>query len=110
MNDVAVVVVLVSATLVLICSLILVFHPEYEDGLIMRTGLALFGICAFSRVVRLLDGSPDYLNPVAILLWTGLALFLGGHTYRFLKRAMWKPSTWYPRIHSAGKYFRWKKQ
>jgi hypothetical protein len=92
-----------SSIMVTLSCLVLVFHPEYEDGLIMRVGLVAIVFASVARVARLFDGTPDYLSPVAITLWTGLALFLCMHTYRFLKRATWKGSTWYP--HTSGKAF-----
>jgi len=97
MNELAIFLVLISAELVFLSCCVLVFHPDYHDGLLMRAGLVIIAFCAVSRIARLVDGTPDYLNPVAIALWVGLAMFMGGHLYRFLRRVTWKGPTWYPK-------------
>lgn len=82
---------IVCAFLVFACCTVLIFHHDYEDGLIGRIGLALMGLAAFSRVhngfiVVFLDGDVIPITNIGNLLWTGAAIFLTRHTARFLWR------------------------
>jgi hypothetical protein len=97
MNDVAVVVVLFCAIAVALCCLLLVFHPEYDDGLFGRLGMAMVTFVAVARILKLFDGIPDVVSPNMLALYVGLAMFFGRHTYRFLRRATWRGPTWYTR-------------
>lgn len=76
------------AALIFAVCLVLVFHKDYEDGLIGRLALALIGITSLARVIGILENDFDVrFSPIAIGLWIGLALFFGRHLYRFLR---WK--------------------
>jgi hypothetical protein len=84
--------------------LVLVFHPEYDDGLFGRLGMAMITFVAVARILKLFDDIPDYVTPNMLVLYAGLAMFFGRHTYRFLRRATWKEPSWYN--NHSGKSFR----
>lgn len=80
------VLVCLFTAVVLAVSLVLVFHSDYEDGLVGRLGLALIAFAAYSGFMRILDREfQAYVSPVWLLLWAGLALFLLRHLWRFLR-------------------------
>ena len=69
-----------------VCCLVLVFHCHYEDGLFGRLGLVLIFGAAFVRGAGILEAGFDItVSRVGVLLWTGLALFLTRHLWRFLR-------------------------
>ena len=96
-----IIIMVLTACIFLLC-FFLVFHKEYEDGLLGRIGLGLVGVAAFSRCMSLGDavffgGMPIVVSGTATLLWFGLYIFLARHTYRFLRwRCMgeydWRPT------------------
>jgi hypothetical protein len=100
MNDVAVSILLICAITVCLCCFLLVFHPEYDDGLLGRLGMAMITFVGVARVLRYFDEIPDHVPPNLLIMWVGLALFFGRHTYRFLRRATWKGPDWYKRNYS----------
>ena len=76
----------VCASIVFAVCVVLVFHKDYEDGLIGRLALALIGIASLARIIGILEsGFEVRLSPITITLWTGLAIFFGRHIYRFLR-------------------------
>lgn len=77
--------VLLSVSIVVACTVMLVFHRDYEDGLIGRLALSLLCIGATTRIAKLLDDIPDVVSPIQVVTWTGLALFFARHTWRFMR-------------------------
>lgn len=64
----------------------LVLHREYEDGLLGRLGLALMALAATARTLQLVESEfQRSVNPIGLVLWVGLALFLARHLYRFMR-------------------------
>lgn len=91
-------VVMVASSVVLTCCIILVFHAEYEDGLVGRIGLVCLGMGAFARTTSVLQAVGEhlpYVSSVALLIWIGLACFFARHTRRFLNRARKRDHTWH---------------
>lgn len=84
-----------GAIVALSCCVALVFHPDYDDGLFGRAGLVCIGVTAFARVMLVLTVGFPHPTPVGVLLWLGVALFLGRHTWCFLLRARRRDETWY---------------
>lgn len=82
-------IVFFAAAIVFAVCVVLVFHPEYEDGVFGRLGLALLGIAAIARVLGIIGGWLDdasfRITEVGLILWIGLAIFLSRHLYRFLR-------------------------
>mgnify|MGYP001290541506 CR=1 FL=1 len=94
MSTAAGIIIFLSTVLVLACAIILVFNKEYDDGVIGRLGLSLIGLAALARGMSILQHweehavSPSLISTgssIALLLWSGIALFLIRHTYRFLR-------------------------
>ena len=85
-------IVLASAIFVCAVCTVLVFHPEYDDGLIRRLALAILALTSFMRVTGILEHlqncweAPRAFGHVAILAWIGMALFFGDHFYNFLRK------------------------
>lgn len=66
-------------------SAFLVFHCEYEDGLLGRIALA---ILFFGNAVvfgEWFNGVEYSVNPTTLTIQAGITLFLVRHVYRFLK-------------------------
>ena len=84
---VAAVVSMLAAVVALSCCLILIFHKDYEDGMLGRIGLVMIAFAAFARVTNVLF-SLNHHGPgaLAVLGWVGIALFLGRLTYRFVQK------------------------
>lgn len=79
-------VVAAAALAVFLICLVLVLHPDYEDGLVGRIALATIALAALARFLAIAGGDWQMqFNSIAFLLWVGLALFLGRHLYRFLR-------------------------
>ena len=74
---------LCSIIVSLICTF-LVFHHQYNDGLVGRLGLAMMAIAAYARVGNIISGVNQPSN-IGTLLWIGLAIFLLKHVTTFLK-------------------------
>lgn len=85
--DVTVLIVAMSSLTVLIVSTVLVFHPDYEDGLVGRLALGLMAMASYVRFAELLEDNFTHrpFGTVAVVLWFGLALFMARHLYRFLR-------------------------
>ena len=78
--------VFTAATAVLTISLILVFHPEYEDGLLGRFALCRICIAAFALGSNFIDAEfAAQFNKPGIMLWLGICIFLCRHFYRFMR-------------------------
>ena len=78
--------VLMAAITVAVISTILVFHKEYEDGLIGRFALSLMALAGIGRAVGILESDFEFrVTPQGAMIWLGAALFLGRHFYRFLR-------------------------
>ena len=90
--DPSVLLVAFSSAVVLTVSVVLVFHPEYEDGLFGRIALALLSVASYIRLMDLVatDFTRRPFGTVAVVLWFGLALFMARHLCRFLR---WKKRT-----------------
>lgn len=75
-----------ASTIVSSICLVLVFHREYEDGLIGRIALATISIVSFCRAVQIWESDFDLeLTPIANILWLALTVFFARHLYRFLR-------------------------
>lgn len=80
-------IVMPAAMIVLAICVILVLHPDYEDGLVGRIALALLGVGALARLLAMFSADrPLLFSPIALLIWAGLALFFARHFYRFMRR------------------------
>jgi hypothetical protein len=89
-------VVFMAAVLVLAVCMLLVLHPDYHAGLFGNTGLALIALAAVTRLAGILEyGSEVHITPLGVMLWIGLALFLGRHACHFLHRWATRGPTWY---------------
>lgn len=89
-------VVFVAAALVLVVCTLLVLHRDYHAGLFGNAGLGLVAIAAAARLAGILEqGNEMHITPVAVLLWSGLALFLVRHALKFLQRWLHRGPTWY---------------
>ena len=76
---------LCAAIVAVICT-VLVFHKDYEDGLLGRLGLAVMAIASLARLSHLVEHEfSRNVSPIGVMLWLGLAIFLGRHLYRFLR-------------------------
>lgn len=73
------------ALVVGVICVILVLHPQYNDGLFGRIGLSIMGIAAFARTVNLLSEDNTPVSNIRAMLWIGLALFLARHFTIFMK-------------------------
>ena len=79
--------VIALAAIVVLCAF-LIFHENYEDGVVgrMAMGLLIFG--AFMMIARLFGGREGWgvdIDPAGELMIFGTAAFLCRHTYRFLR-------------------------
>lgn len=79
--------VFAAASIVLAIALVLVFHPEYHDGLVRRIGLSCIGLGAWLRVLDILQAGWEHrpFSKMALLVWVGVAIFLMDHFYNFLR-------------------------
>lgn len=91
---------LVAAVAVCAACVMLIFHHDYEDGLLGRVGLSLIALASFATVIRAVDTWIDDLplripENTMLLLWCGLTIFLCRHVWRFLRRSRsvdWRPA------------------
>ena len=83
-------ILLAALFVIVIVSLLFVFHPDYESGLVGVIGLAMVSVAAVSRIDDLLDRADTLgevrVSPRALLAWVGVALFFGQLAWRFLRR------------------------
>jgi fructose-specific component phosphotransferase system IIB-like protein len=93
---------LLTAVIVPVCVL-LIFHPDYEDGFFGRIGLTLIGIAGFARLVSVF-GDAHPVTPIGMVLWLGVAIFLVRHCWRFLRRGHYHPTPYQAKSNAtAGK-------
>lgn len=91
---------LVAAVAVCAACVMLIFHHDYEDGLLGRIGLGMIALASFATALRSvdkwIDGMPlDIPENTMLFLWCGLTIFLCRHVWRFLRRsraADWRPA------------------
>jgi hypothetical protein len=94
----------VCAIVTFMCCVVLIFHPDYNDGLLGRLGMSLIAVVAATRVFKLFDlHQYDWVSSNLVIIWAGVALFFSQHAYSFLHRAKWKGPHWYYRRGSSGK-------
>jgi hypothetical protein len=77
-------VVLLSTTVLTAVCVMLVLHPDYEDGIVGRAALAGISMVAFSRWAGIVFEEVTVHRPFSALLWGALAVFFARHAYRFL--------------------------
>ena len=84
------VIVMVSAFDVLICCIYLIFHSQYEDGIIGRAALGAMAFAAFlvlyEDVIAALGHGGPHLHRasfVGAVLWSGIGVFMARHVIRF---------------------------
>lgn len=88
--------VFAAAFTVLCACVVLVFHPDYDSGLVGTIGLALVAFGALGRVLALVElGNEVQLSRLALIVWGGLALFFGRLLWKFLARARSRGPGWY---------------
>ena len=89
----------ISAVLMCVITLFLVFDRQYEDGLFGRVALAAIFFAEFALAVDLFSGSSDIdLFKVIIIGQFGVTLFFIRHVYRFsmwrwFKKYAWRPAS-----------------
>jgi hypothetical protein len=89
-------VVFVAAALVLAVCALLVLHRDYHAGFVGNLGLGMLALAAATRLAGILEqGGEVRITPLGVLLWIGLALFLGRHAFKFLHRWRAGGPTWY---------------
>ena len=74
----------ICAVILLACSLILISHCKYEEGLIGRLALLLLAITEVVVIAEAWHDAEYVLAPTTILRHVAVTLFLTRHTYRFL--------------------------
>lgn len=88
-----------STGIVVACCFVLVFSREYHAGLVGKVGLGFVALAAFGRLAALWDrGLEAWVSPQGVMLWLGLALFIGRHAVKFLLRCSRRGPTWYEPI------------
>jgi hypothetical protein len=88
-----------AAAVLLCCGVLLFYHREYHAGAVGFAGLGMIALAALSRIVHLAEaGAHAWVSPASVLLWVGLALFLGRHVVKFVFRHARRGPTWYPRV------------
>lgn len=85
------IVVASAALVVLLVAVFFALHCEYHAGLAGTVGLGLIAIAAVTRgsviVDVWLEGRLDaQISPQGVMLWCGLALFLGRQAWTFYRR------------------------
>ncbi len=85
-----------AAAVLLCCGVLLFYHREYHAGAIGTAGLGMVALAALSRLSHLIEhGLAAWVSAPSVLLWLGLALFLGRHVVKFAFRAARRDGTWY---------------
>lgn len=82
---------LVAAIAVCGACVMLIFHHDYDDGLIGRIGLGLIALASLAVATLAIDRAFHDMplripQNVMTFLWCGLTLFFGRHVWRFLRR------------------------
>ena len=79
------------ALFTLIVATTLILHPQYEDGIVGKLGLACLAIASAGQTFNFFDllaAAPetalDY-SKINLVFWTGVSLFLGHHFYNFYR-------------------------
>ena len=89
---------LFSSAVVFGCCVLLVFNHDYRAGIVGKVGLAFVALAAFTRAMGLLEhGLASWVSPPGVMLWLGLAAFLGRHAAKYLLRSAKKGPSWYER-------------
>jgi hypothetical protein len=85
--SVTIAIVFGCALVVLAICMVLIFHPEYHDGLVRRIGLACLGLASWLRVLDILQNGWEHrpFSKMALLVWIGLVIFIGDHFYNFMR-------------------------
>jgi hypothetical protein len=94
------IVVFLAALLVLAVSVLFVLHCEYHAGFVGNIGLGVTAVAAYSTLCAIVDAwragtLTVYLTPAEVMVWCGLALFLGRQAVVFLTRWLGQHATWY---------------
>lgn len=79
-----------AMALICIISAVLVFHHDYEDGLIGRVALVAMMFGGGMLIARTVHWRADIDPAVCVFVW-GVAAFFARHCYRFM-RALIDPS------------------
>lgn len=78
----------IALTVIVVVCTFLVFHENYEDGVIgrMAMGLLVFGaMMMLARMFGAREGWSTELDPAGSVMIYGCAAFLCRHLYRFLR-------------------------
>lgn len=91
--------VCLSATIVFVMCMLLVWHPKYKSRIFGTIAYGFLAVASFTRVAEVLDllwnGQAVEVSKVALINWIGLAILLSWIFARFMWR--WKrkgQSTW----------------
>lgn len=84
--------VFVAALIVLVVTVAFTLHRDYHAGFIGTFGLMLLGIGATARLADIWGGG--LVAPFHVLVWVGLALFLGRQAWVWWWRR--GAASWYP--------------
>lgn len=88
---------LVAAAAILLCAVFLVFHCQYEDGVIGRAALA---VLALAELIVLMEwyheGQAYEVLPTTYAVQIAVALFMLRHVYRFLRWRHSNAHRWRP--------------
>ena len=74
----------ICAVILLACSLILMSHNKYEEGLIGRMALLILAVTEVVVIAEAWFDDTYDLAPTTVLRHVAITLFLTRHTYRFL--------------------------
>lgn len=79
--------IFLAAVVVLGVSVLFVFHPKYEVGVLGVFGLGALAFASFTRIDSIMEDPADvYVSSRTVLMWLGIALFLAQLAFRFVKR------------------------
>lgn len=73
------------AFVVAVCSILLVADCQYEDGVIGRLALATLAIAELIVIGEWLNKEPTYPAPTTLAIQLGVAFFMLRHVYRFMR-------------------------
>ena len=76
-----------TTALFIICcvSVFLAWNQHYEDGIFGRLALVIIALGSFIGLLQEANGDGYNFSPVAVTIFTGIAIFMVRHTYRFLR-------------------------
>lgn len=89
--------VALCAIVVLLVAIWFVVHPDMKTGVLKTIGLAILSLGAVSRIAASWHDDDGYTSPLALFVWTGIALYMGGLARDFYLRQTRGDPTWYPR-------------